>query len=186
MPRGAPGPPPGYFDRQVVRVEHSLDGQELGTPKSGKTRSVPMHPDVAQALAKLLQRERFTGRDDFVFLGASGEPLDGSAVRRRYVAAVKRAELRPLRFHDLRHTFGTIAANAVLSGRELQEWMGHADLKTTARYLHYRARGDEAGRLAEAFKVVAPSASALQANDLHTDAAAFQQDAPVEAVLPAN
>jgi integrase len=174
------------FDRQVVRVEHSLDGQELGTPKSGHTRSVPMHPDVVRALAKLLQRERFTDRDDFVFVGSKGEPLDGSAVRRRYVEAVKRAELRPLRFHDLRHTFGTIAATAVLSGRELQEWMGHADLKTTARYLHYRARGDEAGRLAEAFKVVAPSASALQANDLQTDAVAFYEAAPAEAEVPAS
>src|SRR5207244_265360 len=111
------------FQRQVVRVEHSLDGQALGTPKSGKTRSVPMHPDVARTLAKLLQRERFTSPDDFVFVGSKGEPLDGSAVRRRYVDAVKRAKLRSLRFHDLRHTFGTIAANAVLSGRELQEWM---------------------------------------------------------------
>jgi integrase len=169
------------FQRQVVRVEHSLDGQALGTPKSGKTRSVPMHPDVARALAKLLQRERFSGQDDFVFAGSKGEPLDGSAVRRRYVDAVKRAKLRPLRFHDLRHTFGTIAANAVLSGRELQEWMGHADLKTTARYLHYRARGDEAGRLAEAFKTAAPTASALQANDPQTPAAAIPAAAPVEA-----
>jgi integrase len=171
------------FARQVVRVEHSLDGQALGTPKSGKTRSVPMHPDVARALAKLLQRERFTGQDDFVFVGASGEPLDGSAVRRRYVDAVKRAKLRPLRFHDLRHTFGTIAANAVLSGRELQEWMGHADLKTTARYLHYRARGDEAGRLAEAFKTAAPTASALQADDPQTPAAVFPAAASVEAEI---
>jgi integrase len=121
----------------VIRVEQSLDGQELGTPKSGRTRSVPMHPDVARVLAKLLERDDFTGQDDFV--ASNGTPLDGSAVRRRYVAAVKRAKLRPLRFHDLRHTFGTIAASAVLSGRELQEWMGHADLKTTARYLHYRA-----------------------------------------------
>jgi integrase len=165
----------------VIRVEHSLDGQELGTPKSGKTRSVPMHPDVARALAKLLERDEFTGQDDFIFVGARGEPLDGSAVRRRYVAAVKRAKLRPLRFHDLRHTFGTIAANAVLSGRELQEWMGHADLKTTARYLHYRARGDEAGRLAEAFTTASPTASALQANDPPDGAAAFREPALAEA-----
>jgi integrase len=168
------------FARQVIRVEHSLDGQELGTPKSGRTRSVPMHPDVARVLAKLLERDDFTGQDDFVFVASNGTPLDGSAVRRRYVAAVKRAKLRPLRFHDLRHTFGTIAASAVLSGRELQEWMGHADLKTTARYLHHRARGDEAGRLAEAFKTAAPTASVLQANDPPEGAAPFREAAPVE------
>jgi hypothetical protein len=32
--------------------------------------------------------------------------------------------------------------------------MGHADYRTTARYLHYRERGDEAARLAEAFAPV--------------------------------
>src|SRR5205814_8461647 len=58
---------------------------------------------------------------------------------------------------------------------------GHADLKTTARYLHYRARGDEAGRLAEAFKTATPTASALQANDPSTPAAAFPTAAPAEA-----
>ena len=73
----------------------------------------------------------FTGRDDFVFCGEEGAPLDGSALRRHYVEAQKRAGLRALRFHDLRHSFGTIAADAALSGRELQAWMGHADYRTT-------------------------------------------------------
>jgi hypothetical protein len=59
--------------------------------------------------------------------------------------------------------------------------MGHADLKTTARYLHYRARGDEAGRLAEAFKTASPTASALQANDPQDGAAAFREPARAEA-----
>jgi integrase len=141
------------FERQAIRVEHSLSAvsSELGTPKSGVMRSVPMAPDVAKALARLAERESFTGRDDFVFVGEAGAPLDGSAVRRRYVDAQTAAKLRKLRFHDLRHSFGTIAANAALSGRELQAWMGHADYRTTSRYLHYRERGDEAARLAVAF-----------------------------------
>ncbi len=141
------------FERQSIRVEHNLstvDG-ELGTPKSGQMRSVPMAPDVATALARLEKREQWTGRDNFVFVGTAGEPLDGSALRRRYVIAQGKAKLRKLRFHDLRHSFGTIAANAALSGRELQSWLGHADYRTTQRYLHYRERGDEAARLAAAF-----------------------------------
>jgi len=164
------------FERQAIRVEHSLsavDG-ELGTPKSGQMRSVPMAPDVAQALARLSQRERFTGRADFVFVGDEGGPLDGSALRRRYVEALKAAELRPLRFHDLRHSFGTIAANAALSGRELQAWMGHADYRTTARYLHYRERGDEAARLATAFSAGSELQAEVQAEAVHGAAAGFR------------
>lgn len=152
------------FERQAIRVEHNLSATHgLGTPKSGVMRSVPMAPDVATALAKLSQRETFTGRDDFVFVNAHGGPLDGSAVRRRYVAAAKAAGLRPLTFHDLRHSFGSTAVNASLSGRELQAWMGHADARTTARYSHYRERGDEAARLAAAYAPLPPAVETVSA-----------------------
>ena len=40
------------------------------------------------------------------------------------------------RFHNLRHTFGTtVIRNA--DAREVMEWMGHADLATTRRYLAF-------------------------------------------------
>lgn len=58
-----------------------------------------------------------------------------------------------------------------MSTRELQEWMGHADAKTTARYTHYRSRGGEAARLAPAFAVSLQADP--QANGLHSDAEPF-------------
>lgn len=45
--------------------------------------------------------------------------------------------MREVRFHDLRHTFGTRMAAAGVPMRTLQEWMGHADIKTTLIYAHY-------------------------------------------------
>jgi len=70
-----------------------------------------MVPDVARALDRLGQRERFTADDDPVFAGTVGGHLDASALRRRYVAAVKRADLRQLPFHSLRHYFGSMAVD---------------------------------------------------------------------------
>ena len=102
-----------------------------------------MAPDVASALARLGDRERHTGDDDFVFAGEVGLPLDGDALSSRYRDALARAGLRPLRFHDLRHTFGTrMIAKADI--RRVQEWMGHADIQTTMRYLHYAPREEDA------------------------------------------
>jgi integrase len=95
------------FAGSLLRVRTSYTGGALTTPKSGKVRSVPLAPDVAQALARLADRELFTAEDDLVFPGETGEYLDGSALRRRYKASLNRAGLRQLRFHDLRHTFGT-------------------------------------------------------------------------------
>jgi integrase len=62
------------------------------------------------------------------------------------------ADLRSLRFHDLRHTFGTRMI-AKADFRRVQEWMGHADIQTTMRYLHYAPRDEDAQLVAEAFKV---------------------------------
>jgi integrase len=42
--------------------------------------------------------------------------------------------------------------------RRVQEWMGHADIQTTMRYLHYAPRSEDAQLVAEAF---APSGSVL-------------------------
>jgi integrase len=66
-----------------------------------------MAPDVAEVLARPGQRRHWTGADDLVFPGDAGGYLDASALRRRYDRALAYAALRPLRFHDLRHTFGT-------------------------------------------------------------------------------
>jgi integrase len=147
------------FAGSLLRVRASYAGGALTTPKSGKVRSVPLAPDLGRALAQLADRELFTADDDLVFPGETGEFLDGSALRRRYKAALKRAGLRPLRFHDLRHTFGTrMIAKADI--RRVQEWMGHANIQTTMRYLHYAPREEDARLVAEAFQVESPEAGA--------------------------
>lgn len=138
------------FPAQIVRVRASFSGGALTTPKSGKVRSVPMAPDVATALAKLGRRQEWTGDDDLVFAGRFGGHLDPQKLRHRYNAALLRAGLRRLRFHDLRHTFGTrMIAKADI--RRVQEWMGHADIQTTMKYLHYAPREGDAALVAEAF-----------------------------------
>jgi integrase len=140
------------FTGAVVRVRASYYLGQLTTPKSGKVRAVPLAPAVATALAGLGRREDWIGDDDLVFVGIAGGYLDGSALRRRYKTALGAAGLRSLRFHDLRHTFGTrMIAKADI--RRVQEWMGHADVQTTMRYLHYAPREEDARLVAEAFGI---------------------------------
>jgi integrase len=140
------------FAGSSVRVRASHYAGNLTTPKSGKVRAVPLAPDVASALAALGQRAHWAGDDDLVFAGDTGSYLDGSALRRRYKATLGHAGLRPLRFHDLRHTFGTrMIAKADI--RRVQEWMGHADIQTTMRYLHFSPREEDALLVAEAFRI---------------------------------
>jgi integrase len=109
-----------------------------------------MVADVAAALRRLRQRGVHIAAKDPVFANEDGAPIDGSALRRRYVADLENAGLRYLRFHDLRHTFGSLAINTA-SIVQVQAWMGHADLKTTMRYLHHKSRADDARLLSSAF-----------------------------------
>jgi integrase len=140
------------FAGETIRVERSWTYGAFTSPKSGKVRAVPMVDQVAETLARLLQRDGFVGDDDLVFPNVAGDPIDPSAFRRRYKAAINRAKLRPLRFHDLRHTFGSLAIDRA-SIVDVQAWMGHSDVKTTMRYLHYKSRAGQAAMLADAFRV---------------------------------
>jgi Phage integrase family len=59
--------------------------------------------------------------------------------------------VREIRFHDLRHTFGTRMAAAGVPMRTLQEWMGHRDFKTTLIYADYAPAANEAELVNAAF-----------------------------------
>ncbi|HLH64809.1 MAG TPA: site-specific integrase [Solirubrobacteraceae bacterium] len=138
------------FAGQAIRVRGNFSHGEIVTSKSGKVRVVPMVPEVAQRLARLGQRDAFSGEDDPVFTSDTGSHIDASALRRRYAAACKRAQLRPLPFHSLRHYFGSVAVNRA-SLVQVQAWMGHSHIQTTARYLHHRFQATDAALLADAF-----------------------------------
>ena len=137
---------------EVIRVRRNYTRGRFGTPKSRRSsRAVPMTSRVAGELELLFQRSAFTGDDDLVFgHPVLGSVLDASKLRKRFKAALKRAKVRQVRFHDLRHTFGTQAAAAGVPLRTLQEWMGHRDYKTTLIYADYAPRSHERAMLERA------------------------------------
>jgi integrase len=139
------------FAAATIRVRRTWGNGVEGTPKSGRDRAVPMMDDVAQALTGQRRRERFVDHQDLVFCDPLGKHLAYKSLSERYKEALATAGLRQLRFHDLRHTFGTHAIRAA-DPREVMEWMGHADIQTTQKYLSYKPRRDAAKRLAAAFE----------------------------------
>ena len=159
----------------VLRVRRSYSRGAFGTPKSRRSsRAVPMADRVGADLERQFQRSAYQGDSDLVFgHPETGNPYDASRLRKRFKTAVDRAGVRPVRFHDLRHTFGTRMAAAGAPLRSLMEWMGHRDFATTLRYADYAPDLARAAAIAErAFGAginpgINPSESQTNSDDLN-------------------
>ncbi len=136
---------------QIAKAEKS--------PKSGKVRSVPMADEVAQALARLQTASEFGVRR----VGRRPPPLPD--LRAAFRTAVKAAKLPPIRFHDLRHTFGTVCAASGIPLTTVQAYMGHAHISTTMVYAHFAPAGNEPALISRAFSAATamPDAALPQA-----------------------
>jgi integrase len=88
--------------------------------------------------------------DDYVFANRLGRRLDGSALRRRVERARNAAGLRSLRFHDLRHTYGSLLVAGGVDLASVKAAMGHSRITTTERYLHARSASEMADRFTKA------------------------------------
>lgn len=128
---------------------------ELQWTKSRHARSANAY-QAAAALERLSQREVYVCPDDHVFVNRFGRRLDASAIRRRFERARDAAGLERLRFHDLRHTYGSLLVAGGIDLASVKAAMGHSRISTTERYLHARAASDLAERFTQALSATHP------------------------------
>lgn len=128
-----------------VRVVWNISRGVKKNPKGDTGRSIPLTADLLRELQAHSERSPYNGDDDLVFAHPNtGNNLDRSRVLKRWKRACKRAGVRQTRFHDLRHTWGTLLASKGANQRALQEWGGWDDPNTAKRYLNYAPAADEA------------------------------------------
>jgi integrase len=90
---------------------------------------IPMNETVSILLSGL---SRST---EFVFPSPkTGARLDN--IKRSFTRAVHEAGIENFRFHDLRHTFASRAADAGADAFTLMKILGHSDIRMMARYTH--------------------------------------------------
>jgi integrase len=92
------------------------------------------------------QRERATAgttwqHDGHVFTTAQGRPVDPTNLTRAFITLLRKAGLRRIRFHDLRHSTATLLLEQGVELVVIKELLGHAHIGVTATiYAHVRLR----------------------------------------------
>jgi len=109
----------------------------LGPPKSKRERLAPFDEVLQNAIKKLWEKN---GQHEFVFSFSDGTTPGPSWIKGRFKKWLSRAGIelkgRQIVPHSSRHSLASILEKRGESLRNIQELLGHSDLKTTMRYLH--------------------------------------------------
>jgi len=126
----------------VVQVLHRLNGSRLVfmEPKTGKSRrTVALTPSCAIVLRHHGEEQEATraflghtlSDEDLVFSKADGAPLVPDVVSHMFAKIARRAGLKGVRFHDLRHTHATLMLKQGIHPKIVSERLGHANIQMT-------------------------------------------------------
>ncbi len=120
------------FNLRWSQVDFQAGIVYVPNAKTGKGYPVPMSKQVRSVLLELHAKAK--GAELVFTSGKTGRAY--CDLKKGFRAACADAGISLLRWHDLRHTFGTRLAEAGVSEAVIAELMGHTDPKTTRRYTH--------------------------------------------------
>jgi integrase len=119
------------LERRRLNVMQSTSRKITTSPKSRKGRAV----ELGETAAALLRAQRHL-RGPFVFCDLDGNQLTAGECKHPLWRACRRAKLRRIGWHVLRHTYASHLAMLGASPKAIQEQLGHATLEMTMRYMH--------------------------------------------------
>lgn len=104
--------------------------------KSG-IRYIPLPSFIVTKLRTHKISSKYSKDEDKVFCTSTGNFLGENNIRRTHYSICKKANIKPINLHALRHTFATRMVEAGVDYKTLQEILGHKDIKVTMnRYAH--------------------------------------------------
>ena len=115
------------LDRGVLKIQRAIsrqNGKVVEAPLKTKNayRTLPLSAD---AIDVLMQQRRKTGNSEWVFPSPTGGPMSPDSVLHMLQRVLKRAGLPRIRFHDLRHTFATMALQNGVDIKTVSSMLGH-------------------------------------------------------------
>lgn len=142
------------FISNTFTIKYTVTEVSLGTGKGNviverentKTKSskrtLPLVETVRDLLLKFKREQEENKRlcgssyntkyEDFICVNAVGERIKPNYVTQHFQLLLSRNDMDRIRFHDLRHSCASLLYANGVSLKEIQQWLGHSNIKTTA------------------------------------------------------
>lgn len=144
------------YDNKKVTIERAavkLKGKptQIKAPKDYEVRTVAINQYCID-LVKLLRIEKnkkaksleiMWHENDWLFTQDNGEIMNPQTPTKQFSKFLKKNHLKHRKLHSLRHTSATLLLYGGVNIKQVQERLGHGDITTTNKYLHYISEADE-------------------------------------------
>lgn len=146
------------YENMTVTIKHTVvQGNNLyekdSTKNESSYRTYPMSEKIKEIFLRQKKREEENKQkfgknyisNDYVFKWDNGEIIKPDYVSKKLGELLEKNGLPHIRFHDLRHSCASYLASKGFQLKDIQEWLVHADIETTANiYAHlYADRKDQ-------------------------------------------
>ena len=133
------------FESRRLEIKHTVvtvltQVEKDKTKNSSSHRSFMLTPE-AMAIFEEEQRKEEENRElfgddyiesEYVFKWDNGKPFSPDYVTGHFDKLLKKNDLPHIRFHELRHSCASLLLNNGYTLKDVQEYMGHANIKMTA------------------------------------------------------
>ena len=160
------------FDKKTITIRRKVSGSYLNgsgeklhienqLKTAASIRTFPLIPHIEKMLKERKRLEEYYSKllgdsfdrtfDGFVCRDNTGKLITPNYVSSHFKTVLSKNKLKPLRFHDLRHSCASLLVANGVPMKGVQEWLGHANYTTTANYyshLDYSSKIESAEKIA--------------------------------------